>query len=463
MINNNSYFNIFDQTRNKYYLKFFEKLNLNKSNNNNNKYLNINDITNIYNKKENNINNNKLNTKILINQIKTKKLNSLGYNIKIKNNDLNTLNLGKKFIENKKSAKPSELSRGIKLEKILKNTSIPESNINNIKNIFRKKNNNITAINNLNNIDNKTSNNNNNNNKKYNELLNINDNDNNILINKKKLSIKDKTSSTLKNNNNNNNINFLSAKEKAFYILLKNSNFCNILPLCYQILLSKSSHNLKKFITNKEILLNYENFLKEKIKLYENKIILYKEKIKSDFIPSKIAEITLNFITTKNEFEFNQQYNKLLNKKNELKFLYYKNYIKIIYYIINESIEDEKNIELNENILLINLYNILNKKGFNNIKDYLYYFFISNNKKEKIFINNIDKINDLIKNETPKLLFFDESLKMCRFISFSLYLIREIIDYSNLIKKTIKLEIQTNEYVIIAKNKLNKFHYKYLS
>ena len=69
-----------------------------------------------------------------------------------------------------------------------------------------------------------------------------------------------------------------------------------------------------------------------------------------------------------------------------------------------------------------------------------------NTKKENIFMNNIDKIDELIK-EVPKILNFEESLKICKFIGFSLYLIKEIIDFGNIIKNTTKLQIETKIFI----------------
>ena len=125
---------------------------------------------------------------------------------------------------------------------------------------------------------------------------------------------------------------------------------------------------------------------------------------------------------------------------------------------------DENNNEINENKLLANLYDILNKKGFKKIKDYLYFLFISKqNKKENIFMNNIDKINKLILNESPRLLQYEESLKNCRFIVFSIYLIKEIIDYGNMITKTIELKEEENDFIKKMKKKLEKFHNKFFN
>ena len=103
-LNNN--FDIYDQTRNKFSMKFFEKLNLNNNKNNKGlKYSNMNDLTNTLNKnKLNNIkkdaiqiynidkNNskNKISEKKLINKIKTKKPVKVGNSLESKNNILSS-------------------------------------------------------------------------------------------------------------------------------------------------------------------------------------------------------------------------------------------------------------------------------------------------------------------------------------------------------------------------------------
>ena len=515
-------FEDFDQTRNKFSLRFFEKLNHNTNKNNKSlKMTNINEIMNpmnktkqintnkeiiqIYNKDKNNLKN-KNNEKISINKIKTKKendfennnlstsfynLNNINNMIKITNNPFEynrvakiindnnrTIDLERKFSENKKKTKLSK----VKVEKISRNASNPTIANNNNQLCKKKLNIDSSRIYKNDQFNNTSSDRNPVILKKIN-IENNKDNDkeneNNIISDTKKLSIVDIPAPSCNNNTNimtntdriynnkitilnvlNNNTN-LTPKEKALYILLNSS----ILPLSSQFILSRSSSNIRKIVLKKDILLNYQLYLINKIKDYEEKQILYNEKIKTVFNPTKIAEITLNFITNQSEKMFNEHYVLLSKNKNNNNFIYYKNYIKVIYYIINEKFEDENKLEINENRLLSNLYNILNKKGYDNIKDYLYFIFISNNNthKENIFMNNIDKINEIIQNEVPNLLHFDESLKMCKFIAYSLYLIKEIIEYANTIKKTIKIKIKEEELIQNMKSVLYKFNNKYLS
>jgi hypothetical protein len=493
-INNDNY----DEAINKYSLKFFEKLGKinNKNNNNYRRITNLNEIANqmsksnlinfnkeiiLYNKDKKNLKYN--NNEILWNKVKIKKEeshdtknenssysslhniklfgtagNNIDYykNIQQYNEDYNTLAFERKFsdsknklnkiIIDKNTRNESNRTIGIKVSKF--NSTSPQ-NKNEYNNDDKKKGNVIKKHHNLNKL--KDS---------------INTNENIIIINSKKLSITDNPSLPSISNNkkvftNILNNPMLTSKEKALYIL-SNSH---VLPLKSQIILSRGSDNLRKKILKKNLLMNYEAFLKNKIKQYEEKQRLYTEKIQSHFNPTKIAEITLNFITTQSEKLFNEHYIILLNNKKDPTFIYYKNYIKVIYYIINESLIDENNNEINDNILLTNLNNIINKKGFKTIKDYLYFLFISNNThtKEKSFINNIDKIDDIINKEVPDLLNFDESLKMCKFIIYSLYLIKEIIEFATVIKKTIELKIEENEFIQYIKNILDKFTNKYLN
>ena len=528
--NNNNNFDIYDQTRNKFSMKFFEKLNMNNHKNNNSKgikYSNINDMNNnissknafnnikkeviqIYNKEKNHLNV-KNNEKHLITKIKGKKFIGLGNNIESKNNVLsssysnlnniansldnnkignmlnnnyNTINLDKKNIKKKITKLNS-----IKIEKVTRNLSNPSNNAIQI----NKNNTNITAspINKVNKLinynpqkhgeqKNKNSIITKKNNSRDTNSININRYDglndynkynenqsNNIVIDYKKLSITDIPAPSLDYNTHNSKEGILNAfknnknltkKEKAFCVLMKSP----VVPLTSQLIFSRSTKNLKNIIYKKDILLNYELYLKDKIKNYEERQILNNEKITSIFSPTKIAEITLNFITSENETQFNDNYVLLLNNKEDYNFIYYKNYIKVIYYIINESFEEENKGEISDNRLLANLYDILNKKGYKRIKDYLFYIFIFNEKKENIFMKNIDKINKLI-DKVPKLLCFDESLKACRFIVYSMYLIKEIVDYANKIKNIVKLKIEENDLIEKMKEKLEKFHNKYLN
>ena len=53
------------------------------------------------------------------------------------------------------------------------------------------------------------------------------------------------------------------------------------------------------------------------------------------------------------------------------------------------------------------------------------------------------------------------SLKICKFISFTLYLVKEIVKFGNNIKSTIELKIKAKNLIDIINKKLNKFNSKY--
>jgi hypothetical protein len=272
----------------------------------------------------------------------------------------------------------------------------------------------------------------------------------------KKKILKKKIVNILKNKN-------LAKREKAFYILIKSP----VLPLRSQLILSRGSSNIKKAISTKEILKNYEKQLKDKIKEYQKKIVEYNLKIKSHFRSSKIAEISLNFITNRCESQFCEIYYKLLSKKeNSTTYSYYQAYIKVIYYIIDERIGEvvnkEGNMEIDYEKILVNLFDILKRKGYYTIKDYLYYLFISktNKRKERCFMKNMDKIDELISKEEPKLLDLGELPRMCKFIQFSFYLVKEIIEFGKLIKETTRIKIETENLLVLLKKNLYKFRNK---
>ena len=253
-------------------------------------------------------------------------------------------------------------------------------------------------------------------------------------------------------NNNKNKLN-ISNKEKAFFILAKS----NILTLVEKIIFSRSSSNVKNLISISEILNKYEAFMKEKINEYNNKIIKYSNEIKTYiFMASKTAEISFNFIMEKHEKELIENYNNLM-KNNDSNFEYYENFFKIIYYIISEKNVNQS--EIDQKIIITNLYEKINVKGFKSIKDYFYNYFISQKKNFTSIVKNIDKINMII-NKDPKFLDIRMSSKMCKFFSFSVYLIQEIVDYGNLMNSVFSLINQTKNAVEVIKQKLELFKKK---
>ena len=53
------------------------------------------------------------------------------------------------------------------------------------------------------------------------------------------------------------------------------------------------------------------------------------------------------------------------------------------------------------------------------------------------------------------------SLKICKFISFTLYLVKEIVKFGNNIKSSVELKIKAKNLIDIINKKLNKYKAKY--
>jgi hypothetical protein len=120
--------------------------------------------------------------------------------------------------------------------------------------------------------------------------------------------------------------------------------------------------------------------------------------------------------------------------------------------------EDYAQIE-NEN-LIKQLYQKISNKGYTNIKDYLYFIYIKHLKENKT-VENIDKINDIL-TTVPDLLSFKNSIKYDRFFSYTIYLLKEIVDFSNAVIDTIKLKRDCINFIDIINNKINLYNEKYL-
>ena len=240
----------------------------------------------------------------------------------------------------------------------------------------------------------------------------------------------------------------ISSKEQAFYILSSSP----VLRLCEQLFFAKSTNNIKKVITLQNILKNHNIFLNSKANELQNEIALCDKRINTPFVASKIADITLNFITSTDEQEF-QNFDILEINKDEAKNYY--NYIKLLYILFNESY-DEKASGKN---LKTKLFEKVKAKGFNHLRDYLYYIYISK-KEENNIVSKIDIINnDIIKN-SPNLLKIHETLKICRFIAFTNYLIKEIISYANNINDMFELKFRAQNLLDIVFEKIDKIQNK---
>ena len=241
----------------------------------------------------------------------------------------------------------------------------------------------------------------------------------------------------------------LSQKEKSYLIL----SYSKCLRLCERMIFARSTSKLRQSISKKDILDTNRIYLNEKLKELENKIENCNDKLKNKFNASKTAEMTLNFITSNIENEF--KLNLFQNLYDENDKIYCYNYVKLLYILLDE---DYAQIE-NEN-LIKQLYQKISNKGYINIKDYLYFIYIKHLKKYKS-IENIDKINDILAT-VPDLLSFKNSIKYDRFFSYTIYLLKEIVDFSNGVIDTIKLKRDCINFIDIINNKINLYNEKFL-
>ena len=239
----------------------------------------------------------------------------------------------------------------------------------------------------------------------------------------------------------------LSNKECAFY-LLSNSP---VLHLHDRLIFARSTPTLRNILSVEDVLKKNEEFLQEKVEELKIKISQCNKEIKRPFYASKTADMTLNFITMAEEEEF-RELNELIETEQE-KNLYY-DYYRLIFLLFNEKYPEE-----NGEIVFKELYNkVIYKKKFISIKDYLYHIYIAK-KQDNHILDNIDKINELISREAD---FFKKhsSLKMCKFVCFSLYLFQEIIQYGNGIKDAILLKKKTENFLDIVYDKLDMYRIK---
>jgi len=283
----------------------------------------------------------------------------------------------------------------------------------------------------------------------------ISDNDN--TSNNLSLRAKEKSKKLAEKNDNTNNKNAfpknipqiknLSYRENAYLIL----SYSDTLRLRERLIFSRSTINLRKNISKKQILETNKIYLNEKLKELENNLNICNEKLKSKFTASKTAEMIFNFITSNIENDFKLNTPQILNDKNE-KSQYY-NYIKLLYILLDESYENIPNEDMTNQ-----LYQKINNKGFNNIKDYLYFIYIKNLKENKV-VENADMIQKLIK-EIPDFINYQKSIKFSKFISYCCYLIKEIV---NFIEEKINSLILKKNYINlieIVNNKLNNYNDK---
>ena len=236
----------------------------------------------------------------------------------------------------------------------------------------------------------------------------------------------------------------LSKKENAYLIL----SYSKCLRLCERMIFARSSPKLREAISKQQILDTNKLYLMEKVKELNKKIEICDKKLRNKFTASKTAEMTLNFITNniENEFKLN-----IFENFDEKEKIFNYNYIKLLYLLLDENYENIKN----ENLIKELSQNISNK-GFSTIKDYIYFIYIKNSKENKI-IDNIDKIKNII-SESPSLIDFKSSMKSDdKFVSYSCYLFKEIINYVNEKVDTFNLKNDCVNLIGIINNKISLY------
>ena len=248
--------------------------------------------------------------------------------------------------------------------------------------------------------------------------------------------------------------NKLSRKEKAFVILSKSP----VLILRYQLIFAHSTPSIRKIISNKNILDNYDNMFKLKIDELKRKIAFCDKKLEQSFKASKTAEITFNFISSLDEAEF-MYISKLFGSKEhnytESEISYYYNFIALIYLLFNKKLgKDMENVERERMKLL--MYDEVHKRGFSGIKDCLYQCFISNStnisQSMALVGENYDKISSLIQ-KAPEILKYNKAVRMCKFTCYSFYLIKEVLSFADKIDDAKKLKIKVRNLLNLVNRK----------
>ena len=443
---------------------------------NNNKHKNINRSSSYLNR----ISNNEKNIKHKNQSIKK---NLIKQNVKTKEKLKDNNNIHEYKINNMSSSYNNNYTN-IKTNKIvfidLKNNDILKKNLNNenqnYSNGYIRNNLSPEEEVNENNINKK---NNNNEDHKILRSYRIKNNNNNILNKNKFINLKiqnlnlnkpqnipnnfaifedKKKNATIPYKNKNIKIKGLSSKENAFYILSKSP----ILRLCERMIFSRSTLALRNILPKETIINENYTILLKKIEELQKKITLCDNILDTPFTASKTADITLNFITSFQEIEF-REYPIILSNDEEKK--YYLNYLKILYNLLQEDIENKNQeiskVDQNNMILDLrkNLYTKIYKKGFKSLRDYLYNVFIT--KKDHIKeIPKIAEINYLV-SQVNNMFEIHNSLKICKFISFTLYLVKEIVKFGNNIKSTVELRIKAKNLIDIINRKLERYNAKF--
>ena len=384
---------------------------------------NINDDNNTYLNYTRNLTNNNMRNKNGYNSIKENKNKSTDELPYLNNNNNNNMNLNKSILN--KTLKDNYINININ------NDSINQKNNSTLDNNIKKNSNSQKEI-----------------------------------VNQKKITFsKDKNifnkldeSKSTKTNNTNININndtkntfdelklkSLTSREKAYYTLSQSM----ILGLRDRIFFSRMTEKLRSMTSVKEIQKANDSYIKNKIKELEQKILDYNTAINTPFTPSKIAMISINLIMENDEDDF---INFIKNKEHieQKEKNYYDIYVGLLFVLLRENY-DENNKEENN---ITSLCDKLDKKGFENFKDYLYENFISQKNGRQIYNESrINKFNELFE-KLPDLIKYQGEIKNCKFISFSYFLIHELYIYWNKIKEFHDVKNKTQTYIKYLKSKI---------
>ena len=235
----------------------------------------------------------------------------------------------------------------------------------------------------------------------------------------------------------------LTSKEKAYGILTQSK----ILQLSERIIFSRASENLRTLIPIKDLMNSNELFLKEKIKQAQLDLINYNKKIETPFSASKTADISLNIIKKDDEDMFKDLLSVEKNLDEDEKKCYH-TYICLLYILLGE---DYKEINF-ENISSHLLFDRLNNKGYQYLKDYLYINFI---KQHSNILNDEQrmKIFDDLFRTLPDLIKHSGIIKGNKFICFSYFLVKEIHEYLSNKKQFVDIKNKTKSSIEVLKSK----------
>ena len=237
----------------------------------------------------------------------------------------------------------------------------------------------------------------------------------------------------------------LTGREKAYYVLSQSM----VLELRDRIFFSRMTEKLRSLTSVKEIQKANDSYDKNKVKELEQKILNYNTAINTPFIPSKIAMISINLIMENDEDDF---INFIKNNEHieEKEKNYFDIYVGLLFILLRENYDENNKEENNIN----SLYDKLDKKGYESLKDYLYEIFISQKNGRQIYNESrIKKFNELFE-KLPDLVKYQGEIKNCKFISFSYFLIHELYIYWDKIKGIHDVKNKAQAYIKYLKSQI---------